>query len=271
MKISPEAKQHLAEALATEESFIIHPSGERADELSKTVRVVQLAQQDFDVIIPPSAATPLKEFSQSPETQGVNFSPMLIVHPDEPEHVQGAMDFKQKQKQESKLIRTWWPKRIVNGMPDADGHWFRNRNWELQIIKETMERYMDSIIVEERTGYHCQHYWGIKVWRLKDGSILENPSGHSTIGCNEFDEEMAERNVGKSGGVWEAPNNLSHFQIRSEAVRGLVVNLCPYDFIEEFPELAAAMAVKKPEAAPESNEKNFQIDDREVTDGNHAS
>jgi hypothetical protein len=87
MKITPEAKQQLSEALATGESFIIHPAGECADKLSKAVRVVQLLQQDFDVIVPPSAAAPLKKFFQSPKTLGVNFSPMLIVHPDEPEHV----------------------------------------------------------------------------------------------------------------------------------------------------------------------------------------
>lgn len=85
MTISQEAKRQLVEALATEESFIIHPAGERADELSKTVRVVQLAQQDFDVIVAPSATAPLREFFQSPEAPGVNFSLMLIVHSDEPE------------------------------------------------------------------------------------------------------------------------------------------------------------------------------------------
>jgi hypothetical protein len=91
MKISPEAKQQLAEALAIEESFIIFPPGELGDEMRKTVRVVQLGQQDFDVIVPPSMATPLKEFFESRETPGGNFSPMLIVHPDEPAPaVQGA-------------------------------------------------------------------------------------------------------------------------------------------------------------------------------------
>ena len=83
MQISPEAKQQLAEALASKESFIIHPAGELAYELSKAVRVVQLKQQDFDVIVPPSAAAPLEEFFQSRATPGSNFSPMLIVHPDE--------------------------------------------------------------------------------------------------------------------------------------------------------------------------------------------
>ncbi len=164
------------------------------------------------------------------------------------------MEIKQvrKQEQESALIRTWWPKRTVIGMPDADGFWFRTRNWELQIIKETMERFSDSIVVEEYTGFNCQHSWEIKVWRLKDGSILENPSGHSTMGCYEVDGEWDEQDDGKDGGVWQAPNNLSHFKIRSEVVRGLVVNLCPYDFITEFPKLALAMGVKKPGALPQA-------------------
>jgi len=35
MKISPEAKEQLAAALATKESFIIYPPGELADEMRK--------------------------------------------------------------------------------------------------------------------------------------------------------------------------------------------------------------------------------------------
>jgi hypothetical protein len=91
MTISKEAKRQLVEALAAEDHFIIHPAGEGANELSKSFRVVRLAQQDFDVIVPPSAAAPLKEFIESEEAPGVSFSSILIVHGDEPEQSDAAL------------------------------------------------------------------------------------------------------------------------------------------------------------------------------------